>query len=46
MEKGYEGEGRRRDAWWNNEASQKQIRVTSEDISWESKIRQQDKRDM
>ena len=31
-EKGYKGGGRRRDAWWNQEALEAQLRETLEDI--------------
>ena len=38
----YEGGGRRREAWWRQEATEKQLRVTLEGISWEAKRRRRD----
>ena len=38
-EKGCEQDGSRREAWWSQEATEKQLRVALEGISWEDKRR-------
>ena len=38
-EKGYEGGGNMREAWWRKEATEKQLRATLSGISRESKRR-------
>ena len=40
-EKGYEGGGRRREAWWRQEATEKQLWATLAGISQEDKRRRQ-----
>ena len=45
-EKGYEGGGLMRDAWWHQEVVETQLRTTLDEILQEARRRQQGKRDM